>query len=200
MVVIFLDIDGVLVTARSQWAFGRGGGILKEFDRVAVGLLNNLIKINPDTKLVISSTWRLGSTIEELQTLVTEQGIEGTVVGKTPRFTDEDRGVEIKHWLDNHPSLGITNYLILDDDYDMLPEQTPHFSPIDDSGVGLDMDSYLRGCVILGHEKVPGGERIKSELGFIPKTKRRTMLEALQKICLMDGEAAKIASEALQKI
>lgn len=45
--------------------------------------------------------------------------------GITPWSKDRHRGSEIKEWLDAHPE--VTNYVIIDDDNDMLDEQEPHF-------------------------------------------------------------------------
>lgn len=44
--------------------------------------------------------------------------------GITPWSRDRYRGSEIKEWLDEHPE--VTNYVIIDDDNDMLEEQEPY--------------------------------------------------------------------------
>jgi hypothetical protein len=55
-----------------------------------------------DLKPVISSTWRINHTIEELQKIFTEQGIDVTIYDYTPNIDQTPRGVQIKAWLDNN--------------------------------------------------------------------------------------------------
>jgi hypothetical protein len=107
MKVIFLDFDGVIVTAHTRYHSG---------DMYCVHLLNRLIK-ETGAKIVVSSMWRTGRTVEELRTLLTEWGVEGEVIDKTPVDHGVIRGVEIDRWLAKHPE--VTSYVILDDDSDM---------------------------------------------------------------------------------
>ena len=117
--VIFLDIDGVLNCHRT--AFGLGG-IPHEFtpegvaqlDAVAIGLIRS-IAATAGAGLVLSSTWRLHHTAEEAA-----QGLGLPIFDCTPRFAGI-RGDEIQDWLNRHPE--VTDYAIVDDDRDMLPEQ-----------------------------------------------------------------------------
>ena len=85
-----------------------------------------------NTKICISSTWKhhfgtegYVSTPEKWADALSELGFkEGTFVGITgDRRTL--RGEEIQDWLDKHPE--VTDYAILDDDSDMLPEQFVKF-------------------------------------------------------------------------
>ena len=63
--------------------------------------------------------------------LFNEVGIDGKVIGKTKilqerkNFEKIVRGTEIKMWMDENNFTG--NYIIIDDDNDMLPEQQPFF-------------------------------------------------------------------------
>lgn len=125
-----------------------------EFDPRAVGRLNRIIK-ETHAKIVVSSSWRSGENIESLQLLFDRVGIIGEVVGLTPHlwctkpYEDMDgyripRGCEIDWWLDNHGDFQrinwskeeqikyenkskVKNYIILDDDSDMLYGQREHF-------------------------------------------------------------------------
>jgi hypothetical protein len=115
MKVLFLDIDGVL-NYEAFWRRYRG----------AYGIDNELaarmraIKKATKAKLVLSSAWR-GS-------LENERYISrkvGKLFDRTPRLSSMVRGEEIKAWLVQHPE--VTQYAIVDDDSDMLPDQIPHF-------------------------------------------------------------------------
>lgn len=107
MKVIFLDFDGVLVTAHDRFTAG---------SPFCVSLLNH-ITYETGAKLVVSSMWRIGRDTEELQTLLKEWEVEGECIGKTPVMHDKERGDEIQAWLDEHSE--VTSFVILDDDSDM---------------------------------------------------------------------------------
>lgn len=115
----------------------------RNFDPRCIDLLNYLTD-KTGAKLVVSSSWRNGRTVEELQQLFKTVGITGTVIDKTPRlrFGHEGyeksvpRGCEIKAWLEkNKGILGVkfskAKYVILDDDSDMLLWQRENFLQVD---------------------------------------------------------------------
>lgn len=161
MKIIFLDIDGVL--NHQEWYKKRYNTISKkeivsnyplyEFDPVSVANLN-LIILETGAKVVISSTWRHGRSVEDLQSLLNQVGFIGEVIGKTPNISaklnteDSDytvpRGCEIDWWLKTKGAFQrinwskkvqqeyiersiVKNYVILDDDSDMLYGQREHF-------------------------------------------------------------------------
>lgn len=125
-----------------------------EFDPRAIEHLNRIIA-ETGAKIVVSSSWRSGETNESLQFLFDRVGIKGEVIGTTPHlwckkpYEDHDgytipRGCEIDWWLDNHGNFQrinwskeeqakyeeksiVKNYVILDDDSDMLYGQREHF-------------------------------------------------------------------------
>lgn len=111
MKIIFLDFDGVIVTAHTRYHSG---------DPYCVHLLNRVIK-KTEAKIVVSSSWRVGCTVEELQTELKGWGVDGEVIDKTPHIHRVIRGLEIDQWLREHPD--VKSYVILDDDADMLPNQ-----------------------------------------------------------------------------
>lgn len=100
MIAIFTDIDGVL---NPHWR--------TEWDRNAIGCYNRLCK---DLGLmpVITSTWRLAHTKEQLQRIFAEQGIDVEIHDYTPHMDRQDRGVEIKAWIDEN---GPDDYVVIDD-------------------------------------------------------------------------------------
>ena len=120
MKVIFLDIDGVLVTRNSikyQYLnFPDETNI--RFSKKAVKNLNKLVRLTK-AKIVISSTWRLFHSLEKLQNIFEEQNIESEIISTTSvekATVEEDipRGQKIADWLEQHPE--VEQYLIIDDD------------------------------------------------------------------------------------
>lgn len=143
--IIFLDVDGVL---NSHLHFSKDCdealtlGLAADIDPDAMGLLNALIT-DTESKVVITSTWRLNRTVEELQTLFEKRGFTGEIIDKTKDLRvgeDRDcilRGNEILCWMKDNPALLGTsyweyhNYVILDDDSDMLYWQRNNYLYVD---------------------------------------------------------------------
>ena len=136
MKIIFLDMDGVMVTPRACLMYG-DKGIFSYIDPVAVHAINSLCK-RSDAKIVISSSWRGWMPVRAMKAILSGAGIQqdyfyfdGNNLDDsgffTPKLTELGmlRGHQIKQWLNDNP--GVDNYLILDDDSDMLPEQWDHF-------------------------------------------------------------------------
>lgn len=122
--IIFLDFDGVVNTI--YWSQGPDGvynqnvfksGHQELNNKQAIGWLNELYRHCP-YDIVVSSTWRLGMSVEELQDLLLRSGFdpEINVIGKTPVLYVE-RGREIQRWIDDNNYTG--NFVIIDDDSDM---------------------------------------------------------------------------------
>lgn len=144
MKVLFLDFDGVLNSHQSaifwhnkrdqdKWEnemYRDWPGTLKEyiameFCPIAMSNIEEVIRRVPGLKIVISSSWRVGETIETLrQILSPSKVICDAIIDKTDSFHNV-RGNEIQRWLDQHPE--VTNYVIVDDDSDMLDSQKDHF-------------------------------------------------------------------------
>lgn len=112
MKVIFLDIDGVLITRLD--CLNRRTHDPPEKPRV--DLLNQLL-LSTDAKIVVSSSWRTGQTPKQLGKLLTSWGvIPGRVIDKTGHGMS--RGEEIQEWLGEHPT--VTSFIVIDDDvFDM---------------------------------------------------------------------------------
>ena len=129
MKVIFLDFDGV-ITIPPRWT-------------INIDKLKNLKKIidATDAKIVVSSSWR-SSTIEKTKEHIIDRTSSNDIINWfvdniyniTPFISDDKykgtgRGGEIQTWLDVHPK--VENYIILDDDSDMLMSQLYHFIETD---------------------------------------------------------------------
>ena len=118
MKVLFLDIDGVCNSA--AWA-KQGNSLWHGTDPQAVKLVQRIIAATKCV-VVLSSTWRL---YPEAKAVVrrdvcnfidcTKDLQAGAKRGYVPR------GEEIQEWLSRHPN--VTQYAILDDDSDFLPNQ-----------------------------------------------------------------------------
>lgn len=125
MRTIFLDIDGVVVTSADLSSVNKRTGWYN-FNKTCIKRLKTILE-RTGAVLVISSSWRTGSLEQTKETL----GLSGMksvlkyMVDETPRLDTRMRGYEIQHWLDNHPE--VEEYLILDDDSDMLDSQKGNF-------------------------------------------------------------------------
>lgn len=170
MKIIFLDIDGVLNfeshyrskgftnyrNAKRQLKKDVKSEKIERLDyyrsQINIQALKRIERLCKRTKasIVISSTWRLGITIEEFHEIFDYCGLTEKlpIIGTTPHFHVDiygslPRGCEIKHWLEKKgfkhinwsteeqqkyiDSSGIENYIIIDDDSDMLYNQRNHF-------------------------------------------------------------------------
>lgn len=139
--IIFLDFDGVL-NNQLWYVANKGSRGRDDLDPQAIKYLNNLIS-ETSAFVVVSSTWRLGRTVEELQEILDRNGFTGTVIGKTKDLRigqDGDcvlRGNEILCWLKDNPQLygcsywDYKNYVIFDDDSDMLLWQKDNYIQTD---------------------------------------------------------------------
>lgn len=135
--ILFLDIDGVL--ASTDFLRKSGG---KFIDKEKVALLN---KLKPyGVEVVISSSWGYNEdTVKEL----TDCGLVLPIIGGTEHFHSDwlCRGNEIAKWLDdsfdeydvftgkvyNYKDNEDYEYVILDDDADMLMCQKDNFIRVD---------------------------------------------------------------------
>lgn len=182
---IFLDIDGVL-NCQNAYRDGHckyvklnvssGKDHYQTFCPKSKALLNKLI-IETNAKIVISSTWRLSG--EDFMKAVWEaEGMEGEILGITPRFdlthrgqnvSSASRGEEIDWWLKNVMNYrnvfwnkemqdnimqesGVRNYIIIDDDSDMLYNQRNNFVhvlPSPRNHDGFSQEHYDRAIQIL---------------------------------------------------
>lgn len=122
--IIFLDFDGVVETiywekdTDGSWSFNVHKSGRKELNnKQAIGWLNELYKKVP-YDIVVSSTWRIGMSKDELQELLIKSGFNPAikVLGKTPVLYQQ-RGLEIQKWIDTAEFKG--KFIIIDDDSDM---------------------------------------------------------------------------------
>lgn len=150
--IIFLDFDGVVETIYwekaddGSWSFNvHKAGRNELNNKQAIGWFNELYSKVP-YDIVVSSSWRIGMTVEELQNLITNSGFnpEIKVIGMTPRLYLQ-RGEEIQAWIDENNFTG--KYIIIDDDSDMC-----HLLPVlvrCDCQLGFTIYDYQKALKLL---------------------------------------------------
>lgn len=174
MKIIFLDIDGVLNS--EEWYISIEHSKLDKestedwkksnFDPKCIDKLHT-IAIMTGAKFVVSSSWRLGRSVESIKNLFKYVGFKGDIIDKTPLLTfnisdglkynySVPRGCEIKAWLElNKDILGQklskTRYAILDDDSDMLYWQRDSYFKVDRKH-GITQDIVEKVIKHLNHE------------------------------------------------
>ena len=131
---IFLDIDGVM------------NSNLFYSERTQDKRYNDWIKEHPQriAKIVVSSTWRSDSNLQEVFNLV---GIKEPIHDITPYMRSRHRGSEIQEWLDKQTEP--YRYVIFDDDTDMLDSQLPYFIQSDWLKWGLSDEDVEQAIHIL---------------------------------------------------
>ena len=137
MKIIFLDMDGVVNTAgKDKYSLSL---ILpydfennKDFFYFDTRILFNFIKLlefckDNEIKIVISSTWRIGTTIDGwnkfiykyFRTSLKLKETDNLIIGLTNNKFNGIRGLQIGSWLDEYNSTSkdkIEKYLIIDDE------------------------------------------------------------------------------------
>ena len=107
--IVFLDIDGVLAPIRRWDRYG-------DLESACMQVLNDIVA-SGGADVVVSSTWRHGKTVAELQEVLEAAGFVGRVMDKTPSdIRGASRGDEIAAWLAEH---AVGGYVIIDDHADM---------------------------------------------------------------------------------
>ncbi|MCK9428717.1 MAG: HAD domain-containing protein [Candidatus Omnitrophica bacterium] len=177
--VAFIDIDGCLnngvmyyldlIASKSKKRNIRipnefkqlGGSVGKkhpynELDKRNIMLLNNLIR-KSKCKLVISSAWRMSMKYSIKSTLYKAGVIRGSIIGITPSLGKGSvRGNEIRQWIkDNEKLIGCysseyKNYVILDDDSDMLLWQQNNYIKVD-GWCGITLNNVYKANFILNN-------------------------------------------------
>ena len=111
MKVIFLDIDGVLITRRYASRNMADPRCVEQLNRITD---------RTNAAIVVSSSWRhLG--FDKISLILKQWGVTGSIISITPTREDNDRLLEIGEWLaDMHESSGnmLDKFVIIDDERD----------------------------------------------------------------------------------
>lgn len=128
MKIIFLDIDGVLNTDPYLEIHGRyvdGEGRIRNtwpeghVDPEKVALLNEICG-RSGAQVVLSSTWRLYLTIEDMTGILRKKGYNGPdIFDRTPEFRRPPRREEISAWLKAHED-DVAEFVVIDDQEDAV--------------------------------------------------------------------------------
>lgn len=152
---LFLDIDGVLNSQRTVFAYNKivhsnlvkyridsNEPLASMFDPISVGLLK-LAQEMLGFKIVISSTWKHHLSVDEFHLIFADYGwdTKDIIIGKTGS-EPVIRGKQIKQWMDSYAKYP-SEYCILDDSTDMMVAQEKFFvqTNIND---GLDWEAFLK--------------------------------------------------------
>ena len=145
MKLIFLDHDGVICLAENWGSRFKKPGYTSDpadpldvrmdnFNQKAIDVLNKILE-ETDAEIVISSDWKLHSTLEQMQEMYRVRGIKKVPISMTQRLSDFDsesaaffqwkgmleacRILEIEKWIADHSE--ITHWVAVDD-LNMSPE------------------------------------------------------------------------------
>lgn len=151
MNIIFLDIDGVMRTHNSDlnWSRELNQPVPNPFKRLfskdAMENLNYLVTLT-GAKVVITSTWRMYYTKDELRNIFRERGFIGHIVDVTN--TGDTRGEEIVQWLNEHR---IDNFVVIDDNIKDILNRIPDCKVVKCNPLnGLDEVIFDKALDILG--------------------------------------------------
>ena len=146
MKIIFLDIDGVMNSEVYHKTLNTKKKGWRRFNPEAVKMITKLVE-EFDAKIVISSLWRF-AVKKELATELKASNLVNFLHPdwKTPIIEPGHRGKEVKMWLDEHPD--IKEFIILDDDNDILEEHRSRFVRTD-YYEGMQAEHYYKAREIL---------------------------------------------------
>ena len=164
---LFLDIDGVLNTARySNYLIDNNEDDIDEdgalFDPEAVANLTTLVSKIPDLKLIVSSTWRFKGW-DWMNNLWMKRNLPGKIFSFTPgleftRFVDiinqkysesvypyGTRGLEIGEWLRLYaPQTPMQYKYVIIDDMDDFPAVYQEHVVLTDSNNGITEETVVK--------------------------------------------------------
>lgn len=118
MKVIFLDLDGVMITGSYQKRSTQFEGY-----RFTPSCVDNLKQMMEKTgaKIVVTSTYRMAG-FEYLRKMFEANGLTEGLIGQTPVIEYSIRGEEIRQYIEEShfdPSNAVEQFVILDDHDDM---------------------------------------------------------------------------------
>lgn len=163
---LFLDVDGVLLSGRA-WLLPSNRYLRDTLanssrptatrdiiaqavlDPVAVELVNCVAQAT-GASIVVSSTWRYSPGLEITRRVLLDQGIRADLMSSdwscaVVAHQTIDKRRDIVDWLQAHPE--VTDYLVLDDEPDLVPGHTLVIDPLDGLGPreAAAAVRYLRG-------------------------------------------------------
>jgi hypothetical protein len=147
--ILFCDIDGVLIPGRAYYMPGQTWPLVTKFDPCVVGMVNRLCK-DLGAKVVIHSNWRgteprrISHDMESLDKYFIAQGILPEYMHDDPlcpRKMTSTRWYDIELWLGNHPEE--TEFFVLEDTSPPPDWKYLHRVIQTDFDEGLTISQYL---------------------------------------------------------
>lgn len=154
---LLLDIDGVLNNRHtlSSASFDVGTRFPNEWwdprftwvDRKNIEVLNKIVGLMPDCRIIATSTWRRDWSSEALTRILQSEGFEYVVHENAPLFSNVySRSAEIYLLL---PTLQGRSLILDDAEVDYLPDTAYHIRPFSDEGLTeehfREAENWVRG-------------------------------------------------------
>jgi hypothetical protein len=135
--IVFLDVDGVLNRTGYRPVESLG---LRSWIEAELGARLSTMLAAIDACVVMSSDWRIGRTLPQLDDELRAAGVVAKLVDVTPQMSGP-RWREIEAWLSTR-AIDVENVAIIDDGFDMgaLQHRFVRVSPL----TGLDDDAAER--------------------------------------------------------
>lgn len=156
MNLIFLDIDGVLISVNDRINIVKSGGKtapeIIQFDSEKMHRLNRIVN-STNSLIILTSTWRMFSKDSECYiNLINNFNRFGlSIYDHTPIHPDRTRGIEICMYLDQYiidnNMINYPNYIVIDDDTYDIKDYVENVVKID-GFIGLDEESTIE-CITL---------------------------------------------------
>jgi hypothetical protein len=153
-VLIFLDIDGVMLSAAGWKPVENLEDGFSAFSNRAVDCLNHLIQ-NTNASIVLTTTHKSRFTLEQWNQIFLSRNLSVHIFDKLDdNLKSLNRKDEILNYLNAHPQ--IENYIIIDDDKSLndLPESVKQKLILTSSLVGLTQENIERAIEILKHNSL----------------------------------------------
>lgn len=121
--ILFLDIDGVLLPGRAYYMPGQTTPLVTKFDPCVVGMVNRLCR-ELDAKIVIHSNWRRTDPrrVERGMPGLAEHFVNEGILREylhpdtlCPMKLTSSRWQDIEWWLEAHPEVGAKDFFVLED-------------------------------------------------------------------------------------
>jgi hypothetical protein len=148
-VLIFLDIDGVMLSAASWKPVENLEDGFSAFSKRAIDCLNQLIQ-NTNASIVLTTSHKSRFTLEQWNLIFQTRNISVTIFDKLDdNLNSINRKDEILNYLQNHSE--IENYVIIDDDKSLndLPQSIKQNLVLTSSIIGLTQENAYCALEIL---------------------------------------------------
>lgn len=178
--VIFVDIDGVLVTHRSHFSNPNRTSVMRTIDPVGVGLLNS-VKAATGCELVICSRWLRTAHPESVVARLREEGLDlrelsddGSPVPHVWHRPDEPKNTSIQtamiQWLEDFAEPDAKSVVLNDEDVLEQGQETDTdmFLVMVDPADGIGFSDAVNTVELLG-----GSQAVDKFLTVIPEIERR---------------------------